>query len=305
MRSKLCLCLLLVICAPSFLLATEKLKFAVDIIRHGHRTPGETLPTVNFEWKEGLGQLTALGMQQQYELGSKFRERYIVQTGLLPEHFEPETVYIRSTDYERTLMSAQSCMMGLYPPGTGPHAALPYSFQPVPIFSADYRYDDVIAKYVDDDEHNRLMQRYAFSTIEWQQKDSELRPQYTRWSQMIGIEIDTLDDLDDIGDTLYDYQINNAPMPEGLSAEDIKTIIDAGAWVYLAKQTPTPVAVVFSSQLMMNIATYLKNGSQESSKLKYVLLSGHDDTIINALSFLGVIVNECPPFASNLKFFTI
>ena len=51
-------------------------------------------------------------------------------------------MYVRATDYDRTLMSAQSLLMGMYPPGTGPSApenaatSFTLSFQPIPIFSA-------------------------------------------------------------------------------------------------------------------------------------------------------------------------
>ncbi len=294
--------LLLLISVPAVLFAADKLIFAVDVIRHGDRTPGQILPTVDYKWKEGLEQLTARGMKQEYELGAKFRKRYVDETHLLPEHYQHGTIYVRSTDYERTLMSAQSCMMGLYPPGTGPDAALPYAFQAVPIFSAPYKYDEVISKYVDDAEEDKLMQRYVYSTPEWQQKNKELQPQYARWSRLIGIDIKSLEDLDDIGDTLYIYQINHAPMPKGLSDEDIKTIIDTSNWVFLAEQTPTPVAVVYSTQIMTNIGNYLKNGSDDSSQLKYVLLSAHDDTIISALSYIGVVLKVSPPFASDLNF---
>ncbi|HBB7078151.1 histidine phosphatase family protein [Legionella pneumophila serogroup 1] len=307
MVNKICLSFALLISVPSILLAQDKLIFAVDIIRHGDRTPIVALPTVNYQWQEGLGQLTAEGMQQEYKMGVAFRKKYIEESHLLPEHYEYGTIYVRSTDYARTLMSAQSLLMGLYPPGTGPSipagtSALPHAFQPVPVFSAPSNYDEVIIQQVDRQERKKLMEQYVFSTREWQQKNNELKEKYPLWSRLTGININTLEDLETVGHTLYVHQIHNAPMPEGLASNDIETIINSAEWAFMAQEKPQQIANVYSSKLMTNIADYLNSGSMKKSKLKYVLLSAHDTTIASVLSFLGAPLEKSPPYASNVNF---
>ncbi|MCW8397873.1 histidine phosphatase family protein [Legionella sp. PATHC038] len=297
----------LLLSAPSILFADDTLVFAVDIIRHGDRTPIIPLPAVNYQWREGPGQLTAEGMRQEYKLGVEFRRRYVEQAHLLPDHYEQGTMYIRSTSYERTLMSVQSLLMGLYPPGTGPHTdssipALPYGVQPIPIFSAPAKYDEVILQQVSPEERAKLMEQYVYSTKEWQQKNDELKDKYPLWSAFIGAQIGSLNDLQLLGDALYIHQIHNAPMPVGLSTQDIETIIAASNWAFMAQEKPPQVATAYSSKLMTNIANYLNGGSQKNTKLKYVLLSAHDTTIASALSFLGAPLENAPPYASNLNF---
>ncbi len=308
MSHKLRLSFALLLSVPSLLFADDTLIFAVDIIRHGDRTPLVPLSAVNYQWQEGPGQLTAEGMQQEYKMGMMFREKYIEHFHLLPEHYEPGSMYVRSTDYERTLMSAQSLLMGLYPPGTGPNTtesslpALPYAFQPIPIFSAPSTYDEVILQPVSSAERAELMELYVYSTKEWQQKNNELKEKYPLWSALTGIQIKNLADLELLGDALYIHQIHNAPMPIGLSTQDIETIIRASHWAFMAKEKPRPIATAYSTKLMNNIANYLDSGSQKKSKLKYVLLSAHDTTIASALSFLGRPLESAPPYASNLNF---
>ncbi|MCW8410197.1 histidine phosphatase family protein [Legionella sp. PATHC035] len=307
MGYKLRLSFLLLLSVPSLLFADDTLVFAVDIIRHGDRTPIIPLPAVNYQWREGPGQLTAEGMRQEYKLGVEFRRRYVEQAHLLPDHYEQGTLYIRSTGYDRTLMSAQSLLMGLYPPGTGPNTdssipALPYGVQPIPIFSAPAKYDEVILQQVSPAEREKLMEQYVYSTKEWQQKNDELKDKYPLWSAFIGAQIGSLNDLQLLGDALYIHQIHNAPMPVGLSTEDIETIIAASNWAFMAQERPQQVATAYSGKLMTNIANYLKGGSEKNAKLKYVLLSAHDTTIASALSFLGSPLENAPPYASNLNF---
>ncbi|KTD01279.1 histidine phosphatase family protein [Fluoribacter gormanii] len=298
----------LLLSVPSLLFADDTLIFAVDIIRHGDRTPIVPLSTVNYQWQEGPGQLTAEGMQQEYKMGMQFRKKYIEQTHLLPEQYEHGTMYVRSTDYERTLMSAQSLLMGLYPPGTGPNTtgsslpALPYAVQPIPVFSAPSKYDEVIIQQISSAERAKLMEQYVYSTPEWQQKNNELKDKYPLWSTLTGVQIKNLANLGLLGDALYIHQIHNAPMPIGLSSQDIETIINASNWAFMAQEKPQTLAAAYSTKLMTNIANYLYNGSQKKSKLKYVLLSAHDTTIASALSFLGSPLEIAPPYASNLNF---
>jgi lysosomal acid phosphatase len=298
----------LLFCAPSFLFAEGRLIFAVDIIRHGDRTPIVPLPAVNYQWQEGIGQLTAEGMQQAYKLGMKFRKKYIEQAHLLPEHYEHGTMYVRSTDYDRTLMSAESLLMGLYPSGSGPNVAdtavpaLPNALQPIPVFSAPAKYDDVIFQQVSPEERERLMKRYVYSKKEWQQKNNELKDKYPLWSRLTGVPINNLAELELVGDSLYIHQLHHAPMPEGLSEKDIETMIKASNWAFMEQEKPQQVARVYSSKLMTNVAHYLNSGSQKKSKLKYVLLSAHDITIAGALSFLEAPLQKAPPYTSNLNF---
>src|SRR3990167_8709658 len=104
MRMKNLLLWTLLLFIPTQSFAAEKLVFAIDLIRHGDRTPVTPLKNVNYEWKEGPGQLTAEGMRQEFELGQSLRRYYVEQTHLLPANYKYGTMYVRSTDVERTLM---------------------------------------------------------------------------------------------------------------------------------------------------------------------------------------------------------
>ena len=57
------------------------------------------------------GQLTSIGIEQQYRLGQYLRIRY---GSILSTTFDPREIFVRSTDFDRTLMSAESNLHGLY-----------------------------------------------------------------------------------------------------------------------------------------------------------------------------------------------
>lgn len=53
-------------------------------------------------------------MQQHHKLGLWLHERYMVNNTLLNETYKKSEIWIRSSAYDRTIMSAQSCLSGLY-----------------------------------------------------------------------------------------------------------------------------------------------------------------------------------------------
>jgi len=67
--------------------AQETLVFAFDVIRHGDRTPLRELPKEPHVWSEGLGQLTAEGMQQEFQRGVEFRKKYVADYRLISPNY--------------------------------------------------------------------------------------------------------------------------------------------------------------------------------------------------------------------------
>lgn len=305
MRYHIKLVFTLLVCLPSICFSSEKLIFALDLIRHGDRTPVKAISTVDYQWKEGIGQLTATGMRQEYELGQSFRARYVEATHLLPAHYEHGTIYACSTDYDRTLMSAQSLLMGLYPPGTGPSLdkqGLPHAVQPIPVHSAPRDLDQVITHDIDYAEREALMKKYVYALPAWQQKENALKPSFPRWSALTGFNLKSLDDLGVLANTLFIHRLYQAPMPVGLSEEDIETITDAGNWADMVEENTLPLAKAYSQQVVTNIGKFLQKGSKQGARLKYVLLSAHDSTIASTMSVLGVPLASQPHYASDLNF---
>ncbi|KHJ80399.1 hypothetical protein OESDEN_19926 [Oesophagostomum dentatum] len=121
------------------------------IWRHGDRSPTKTFPTDPFQdgnWTfggGGFGQLSPIGMRQHLNLGKLLRSTY-VDTGFLSRRYSSKEIYVRSTDVNRTIISAMSNMLGMYGQNTGDSVAeedypiepgWPAGFIPIAIHTVD------------------------------------------------------------------------------------------------------------------------------------------------------------------------
>ncbi|KAK4881236.1 hypothetical protein RN001_004555, partial [Aquatica leii] len=101
--------------------------------RHGSRLPDEheMYPNDPYKniFKEKFGQLTNRGKQESYHFGKILRTRY---NDFLGEHFHPNMVYVKSTDTDRTKMTALLVLAGLFPPHNNDKWSDELNWLPIP-----------------------------------------------------------------------------------------------------------------------------------------------------------------------------
>uniref|UniRef100_A0A914D7H7 acid phosphatase n=1 Tax=Acrobeloides nanus TaxID=290746 RepID=A0A914D7H7_9BILA len=194
--------------------AEDKLIFLQAVWRHGDRSPTTTFPTdPNQEatWHQGWGQLSALGMKQHVRLGQTLRQRYIVNNpgnlNLSPSYTNYE-IYVRSSDVNRTLISAMSNMIGFYG-AANVTAGLDYpdmpewpgKFVPIAVHTVDHPYDyigntDSICPRRDQ------IWELVKQTPEWQNLTQENQPMFDALSSITGWNV-TLDKIGTIFSAMY------------------------------------------------------------------------------------------------------
>ena len=87
-----------------------------------------------------LSILTQIGMRQEFALGSYLRSRY---SGFLSDSYKRHEIYMQSTAIDRTIMSAQCVLAGVFPP-TGDQLWRPQlAWQPIAIHTSDLDNDKV------------------------------------------------------------------------------------------------------------------------------------------------------------------
>ncbi|HVY53840.1 MAG TPA: histidine phosphatase family protein [Gammaproteobacteria bacterium] len=278
----------------------EKLIFAVDVIRHGDRTPVANPPNVPYQWKLGLGQLTPKGMQQEFQLGSKLRKRYIEDEKLLPASYDADTLYVRSSDFDHTLMSADCFLYGLYPSGTGP-SALPSSYQPIPIHTMPLFQDHLLVPDHNRKKYAELLKKYVFTKSEWQKKEAEVKPHLNEWGKLLGVKINGLYDLTVYADRLFIQELYGEPLPNGMTLATAEEIINKGKWAFLYIYKQPEVGGIKAKPLLYVILTYLKKAQEKKTKLKYILFSAHDSTLMSMMTLLQNPLDTHPHYASDLN----
>jgi lysosomal acid phosphatase len=110
------------------------------LFRHGDRTPTKTYPNnpvEAFNWDKygGLGQLTQKGINQSYAYGSYLR---VIYSQFLSDEYDRNRVCARSTDYDRTIMTAQALLAGLFEPVDSQLWNEQITWQPIPIHTQNY-----------------------------------------------------------------------------------------------------------------------------------------------------------------------
>ncbi|XP_060531079.1 venom acid phosphatase Acph-1-like [Cylas formicarius] len=115
---------------------SETLILTHVLFRHGNRTadrqhelyPND--PYLNEDYYPyGNGQLTKAGKQKEYSIGKALRARY---HDFLGDDYYPDIIEAFSTDYNRTKMSLQLVLAGLFPPNEEDMFEYGIQWQPVP-----------------------------------------------------------------------------------------------------------------------------------------------------------------------------
>lgn len=265
-----------------------KMVFAIDVIRHGDRGPILDFLSAPHKWPQGLGQLTPEGMNQEYNLGKKLRERYVDQNHLLPPQYDHDTMFVRASDVDRTLMSAECTLLGLYPMGQGPLTdagteGAPARFQPIPIHTRPRDIDDVLIP----DATKKLRDvyaKYVYDSPEWKERLAKEQPNFEHWSKITGIKITNLKQMSLLGDTTFIRETHHVPRPEGMTDADATAMKALGEWIFETTFAPVEVGRTSGVKLLKQIETYFAESTKPDEKLKYVLFSAHDSTISSLMS---------------------
>ncbi|WP_462324245.1 histidine phosphatase family protein [Desulfoplanes sp.] len=282
---------------------SERLIFAVTVIRHGDRTPFAQLVNDPHAWDIGASQLTAKGMQQQFKLGQKLRKRYVEECALLPATYENGSVYAVANGMNRTIQSAQCLLFGLYPLGSGPRLAggsyaLPSGYQPIPLRTVPEGATLLMESYPD---YQKILKLYVFTANEWVNKEEVYRKKFEQWQDILGNEVDGLDDVLTIGDVLIVRKAHGVPLPQGLSHRDEAEIIGLCDWALAFQFKNEKVAQLMGMGLLEQIQEDLEQAATEKKTPRFKLYSGHDTTILPLMKLMGKPLNIPPQYASHLQ----
>jgi hypothetical protein len=265
------------------------------LFRHGDRTPITTYPTDPMkekDWPNGYGQLTAVGIEQHHRLGQYLRTRY---GSIISLTFNPNEIYVRSTDYDRTLMSAQSNLIGFYPLFNVSADKVPV--QPIPIHTTPIADDFLLA--VNECPRYDQIETDVYQTPEFKEKNDYYQPFFKKLQVWTNISNITLYNSWDIADTIFVEHIYNKT-PAWADDAVQKNLSDISDLSFHFLYANNDTKRIRGGPVIEDIWKNMKNSSRGQSYEKLRMYSAHDTTVSAALSFLGINYPHAPQYASAL-----
>lgn len=144
-----------------------------------------------------------------YETGQFYRRRY--KTLLGDQKYSFKKVYIVSTDMDRTIMSAQMCLAGLFPPTDGEIWNDQVLWLPIPLRTLPEDQDLFFrgTKLCPKQDYYALYNYYMRESPEALEIFAKYGDQFPYWSEMSGKNITSLDDISFIYKKLLDHKEQN------------------------------------------------------------------------------------------------
>lgn len=303
--------------------AKENLLMVLETFRHGAREP--IYGWWNAKDSKHWGELTPVGMRQHYNLGRALRKIYIEENQFLSPNFNPEEMFVQSTDVNRTIVSVLSQLYGFYPLGSGPKLpeglntsfeeppfaylektketdfGLPFAFQPIPVHSIPYNQDFMLRSWdfsicnVSQDIYKQIQNSdvYKQMNVDYKQTLEEVGNMLNLTKTQI--EHLTINDVSDIYDVFMTDIWSNKPLPQNISKElwtNMTVIYNFVIYYYLGgiNEISRFYSTPFFREIIKSFDAKLAN---PKNPLKWKTYSAHDWTVATFTTALNLTNYQC------------
>ncbi|XP_031627358.1 testicular acid phosphatase homolog [Contarinia nasturtii] len=278
------------------------------IYRHGHRNvrsfpklyPND--PYINeTHWPGGFEALTNEGKRQQFKLGQYFRRRY---HKLLGDKYSPKRVYVRSTDKDRTLMSALANLAGLFPPHAEEKWNEDIAWQPIPVHTMPLKLDYVLRAPGDCPRYSAALKKYKNESPEVLRILKENRENILYWSKMCGSNLSNFDDISRLYVVLNMQRHHNKTLPDWvIKAIEPNGALEAFAHMWFTtlsntKELARLISGFLIKEMFERFAQKINSTLEPNRSLWFY--SAHETGMGALMNSLGVFEPHVPPFASSV-----
>ncbi|XP_031636090.1 testicular acid phosphatase homolog, partial [Contarinia nasturtii] len=252
-------------------------------------------------WPEGLAQLTNIGRQQAHELGDYLRRRY---SKLLANNgsYHRNTIYVQSSDLDRTLMTAAHVLAGMFPPKDHQIWNESLLWQAIPIHTLPQDQDGIIAT-------KRPCPKYAKAFDDYEESDEiqsiikSNRTLFDYLEKYVGQKVKTICKVKTIYQALWVESLKNFPLPDWTSKvfypdSDMNKLANFCFKIKTNTNTLARLKSGFFLREMLDRFTQKMNNSLTPNRNLWIY-SGHDTTIASLLNALGLFEKpHIPIYAS-------
>jgi len=280
---------------------TSELSLVTILYRHGYRTIVGSYPNDPYDndtyWPQGRGELTIEGINGHIKLGKWFRNRY---DGFLPKKYYKNDIYVYSSNIDRTLMSAEANLAGLY--STDPEiSSLPtgLNWRPIPVHTQLTSYDNKLrgGKCPKRRKKIKSVQEIIRNAIySW-----KIFPYLTKHSGKKVIEVT---DAHYIYDVLQIEESFNLTLPKWTKQVYPEPLRSIAVLAYPSKCLTPATARLQGGPLLKEMVTHMNNTVQgmSSPREKMFMYSGHDYTIGCLLGSLNIFDYQIIPYFASVIF---
>uniref|UniRef100_A0A8C1IJA9 Lysosomal acid phosphatase n=1 Tax=Cyprinus carpio TaxID=7962 RepID=A0A8C1IJA9_CYPCA len=270
----------------------------VRLYRHGDRSPINAYPTDPYkesDWPQGFGQLSQEGMKQHFELGQFLKKRY---TGFLSEDYDRHEIFIRSTDVDRTLMSAEANLAGMFPPNGSEEFNPDLKWQPIPVHTVPVDKEKLLSFPLEDcPRYTQLMNDIFLNMTETYKELIEMVRNKT------GLEKANIETIWSLYDTLFCEAKHGMRPPDWVTPsvmETLKMLKNFGFQILFGIYKRKEKCRLQGGLLLDQIIKNLSNAAAPDSKqeVKMMVYSAHDTTVVALQEALNVFNGLQPPYAS-------
>lgn len=303
-------------------LLSAKLLMVIEISRHGAREP--IYDILKFNPFDSQGELTPVGMKQHYLLGQTLRTLYIENENLFSSIYSPKDIYIRSTNYNRTIQSAYSQLFGLFPLGSGPNVetkipqkylnppfetnitdfntfsrnlhtslgdqALLKNFQPIPVHVIDLDHDYLLRPF----DIKVCPINIKLQNIQYESKIFKDLTNLFKDNTLKELPNHSLWDAFDLYDTYENFRYSNQTFPSTFTPELKRNLTFIhNIMIYLVYFGSEEQRRFLNTPIIDEILKYFDRKINKTDEIKFVYYSGHDRTISMILSGLNYSSVNC------------
>jgi len=293
----------------STIYAELQLQQAVVISRHGSR---RLLRKDHKTFKEGSdSQLTVRGMDQMFRAGSYVREHYH-NLSFLSRVYSPQDIYVRSSDYSRTLNSALSFLLGLYPPRNQTrntshvvfHA--PYNIQQVPIHTVAVENDQLLRGWLACPELQKRLAKF-YKSKEFQKKKAESADLRKTLEKIYGFKKIEFKDFYNVYDYIHLHRLynhthltvnnkqKNLRHKPVITEKQWKQVVYYADWLEYNKYGKKMIGDIGGGLLANEIALNFNKVAKKQSKTKLFYYSAHYPTMFSLFTALGLNKDPTSP----------
>ncbi|XP_035900613.1 prostatic acid phosphatase [Anopheles stephensi] len=277
-----------------------KLIFAHVLFRHGDRTPIDPYPNDPWKdpshWTADWGQLVNAGKMRHLMLGKWLRQRY---SSLLKDTYSNNEIYVRSTDVDRTLMSAEANLAGLYPPTGADVWDSAITWQPIPVHTVTEELDSVLAAKKRCPAFDHALKVYRQSEP-YHSYNASLEQLYRYVTEKTGRRYDSMSSVQNLYSALLIEDLNNFTLPEWTRTVYPEPLKSISAMTFAVKTNTTQLARLKMGPLVKEMLQRFRSKAKGSLKpnRSVWIYSAHDVTVASLLNALRVFELHNPPFAA-------